>query len=139
MDEIKKSYTSDELRLEIANLTSKLDELKAILDNQPKFQKFETAKTMIEFLQNENLQNNINNLVYKFEYHPDYYIEYIGKYVMMENEAHIVADDEIYKVFHFVDQGFYVEFTGWKDSYGSSEYTDYKQVTPTTKTVTVYE
>lgn len=138
MDEIKKSYTSDELRLEIANLTSKLDGLKAVLDKQHKFQKFESAKLMIEFLQNK-FDISLNDLVYEFECASDYYMEYIGKCIKVENEAHVVADDEIYTVFHFIDQGFYVEFTGWKDSYSDSEYTDYKQVTPTTKTVTVYE
>ena len=138
MDEIKKSYTSDELRLEIANLTSKLDELKALFDNQSKVQKFESANTMIAFLQNK-FDIHLNNLVYEFGCTAGYFMEYIGKCIKVENEAHVVADDEIYTVFHFIDQGFYVEFTGWKDSYGSSEYTDYKQVTPTTKTVTVYE
>mgnify|MGYP003451206024 CR=1 FL=1 len=43
------------------------------------------------------------------------------------------------KVIHFIDQGYYIKFTGYYSSYEGSNYDEWKVVNPSEKTITVYE
>lgn len=100
------------------------------------FRKFANAHDMIEFLREKYdcaFDTVVNRLV------DGEYDEYIGSSEEMVNEGYVTPSDEIYTVIRFKDQDFYVEFTGYRSSYSEEEYTDFKQVTPNTKTVTFYE
>lgn len=44
-----------------------------------------------------------------------------------------------YVVYYFETHDIYIKFSGWVSSYSDVEFEDMKQVTPTQKTITVYE
>lgn len=46
---------------------------------------------------------------------------------------------KVYRVYHFIEHGVFIRFTGWLESYDGCQFEEMEQVQPVEKTVTVYE
>lgn len=55
------------------------------------------------------------------------------------SDSYDFTNDDLYRVIHFREFDVYVEFRGNYSSYQGEEWYGYKEVTPTSKTVTTYE
>lgn len=103
-----------------------------------------TANEIISYLESFDLSINeiSDGFVYEFyltDEQNDEIETKLGKYSIVYNKREGGDCDIAVRVVHFVEHDCYIKFSGYYSSYNGSEYDEWSEVKPVTKTITVYE
>lgn len=103
-----------------------------------------TAQEIISYLESFDLSIDeiSSRLDYKFDLPIEQHDEIktkLGNYSIVYDDREGSDYDVCVRVVHFVEHDCYIKFSGYYSSYDDSDYDEWSEVKPVTKTITVYE